>query len=240
MKENNLGKNTRYDSFEQMLQSCKEEYCRQKYDAESVEKTIIDNIILKRKKSRAKKLISIVATIALVLASSIVISTSYLSDTGYADYQVKKIVYFVSPDKKLERLPEEKIISGWHFEDKASLLRLAKEADIYYEFGYLPADYNFMHCNVSDAVDVQKIEYIYGNGERYLYISTQKYDNSGSVILNGKYVKTLDNGAQLVCAKLDEKKYSASLIDTDGNTYIVIGNCGRDEVIKVAENIIIR
>ncbi len=94
MKENNLGKNTRYDSFEQMLQSCKEEYCRQKYDAESVEKTIIDNIILKRKKSRAKKLISIVATIALVLASSIVISTSYLSDTGYADYQVGKDCIF--------------------------------------------------------------------------------------------------------------------------------------------------
>ena len=82
MKANSLDKNPRYDSFEQMLQSCKEEYCRQKYDAESVEKVIIDNIILKRKKSRTKRLISIMVAVALVLSSSIVISKSFLSDTG--------------------------------------------------------------------------------------------------------------------------------------------------------------
>ena len=52
MRENNLDKEPRYTSFEEMLRHSKEEYYKEKYDAESVEKSIIDNIILKKRKIR--------------------------------------------------------------------------------------------------------------------------------------------------------------------------------------------
>ena len=58
MRENNLDKEPRYTSFEEMLRHSKEEHYKEKYDAESVEKSIIDNIILKKRKlSKEEKIL---------------------------------------------------------------------------------------------------------------------------------------------------------------------------------------
>ena len=241
MKANSLDKNPRYDSFEQMLQSCKEEYCRQKYDAESVEKVIIDNIILKRKKSRTKRLISIMVAVALVLSSSIVISKSFLSDTGYANYIAKKIIYYISPvDTTIERFSDGSTATEIHIDSEQDLSELNKLADINYEFGYIPEGYMFKSCEASVSDRAELIGYVYAKGDLHLYISIQKSDYSGSMTLVGEYVRTLENGAELVCGKLDDENYTASLIDVEGKVYNIIGNCDKDEVIKVAENIIIR
>ena len=81
--------------------------------------------------------------------------------------------------------------------------------------------------------------YVYEKEKLHLYISLQEYDNSSSTTLVGNYSETLTNGAELIHGKLDDENYSASIIDVDGNVYNVIGNGDKEDIIDVAENIII-
>lgn len=241
MRENNLDKEPRYTSFEEMLRHSKEEYYKEKYDAESVEKSIIDNIILKKRKSGLKRAVSIVATIALILSSSVVISKTFLSDTGYANYLIKKCIYFISPDDRtIERFPDGSTITEIHIDKEHDLRKLNKIADINYEFGYIPKEYIFKYCDAYISSGDQMIVYFYEYGNLNLCISTHKFDKKSSISLKGSHIKTLDNGAELICTELDNERYSDSLVDVEGNVYNITGNGERDEIIAVAENIIIR
>lgn len=240
MRENNLDKEPRYTSFEEMLRHSKEEYYKEKYDAESVEKSIIDNIILKKRKSEFKRIVSLVATIVLILSSSIVISKTFLSDTGYANYLIKKCIYFISPiDRTIERFSDGSTTTEIHIDKEQDLQKLNKTADVNYEFGYIPTGYTFKYCDAYISSDDQMIAYVYEQKNLDLCISVHKFDKRGSISLKGTYIKTLSNGAELFCTELDNGKYSASLIDVAGNVYNIMGNDEQDEIIAVAENIII-
>ncbi len=239
MKENNIDKKPKYGSFEEMLCHCKEEYCRERYDAESIEKEIIDKIILKRRNSGIKRFVSIIAAVVLVLSSSIVISKSFLSDTGYANYLIKKCIYYVSPiDMSIERLSNGSTISEIYIDKEEDLSRLDKMFDRIFEFRYIPKGYKFKYCNASISERGQMRTYVYEKENLHLYISLQEYDNSSSTTLVGDYSETLTNGAELIHGKLDDENYSASIIDVDGNVYNVIGNGDKEDIIDVAENIL--
>lgn len=240
MRKNNLDKELRYTSFEEMLRHSKEEYYKEKYDTESVEKSIIDNMILKKRKSGLKRVVSIVATIALILSSSVVISKTFLSDTGYANYLIKKSIYFISSDDKtIERFPDGSTTTEIHIDKEQDLQKLNKAADINYEFGYIPEEYIFKYCDAYISSRDQMIAYVYEQENLDLCISVHKFDKRSSIALKGTYIKTLSNGAELFCTELDNGKYSVSLVDVEGNVYNITGNGKRDEIIAVAENIII-
>lgn len=238
MRTGNIDKEPKYGSFEEMLRHCKEEYCREKYDAESIEKSIIDNIILKKRKSGIKRILSIAAAVVLILSSSIIISKSFLSDTGYANYLIKKCIYYVSPvDMTIERFSDGSTISEIHIDKEEYLSRLDKLIDSSYEFGYIPKGYTFKYCDAYISSGDQLIAYVYEKENLDLCISVHKLDKKSSVSLRGTYIETLNNGMELICEELDNGKYTASLIDIDGNIYNVTGNGNKEEIIAVAENI---
>ena len=220
------------------LQSAKETYYRQAYDAPELD---IRKLFKSQRKRRIKKAGRLVAILLLFVASSVFFAQEFLSDNGYGKYIVQKTISSMSPlDIKTERLGSGEPLSVVHVDDEAQLDKFNEFMGRQLVLNYMPEGYSFKYCDGHKADRFFTLLYEYEAGDLYMDVYATGSDHNETVHIRGELVKTMLNGDKIYGENPEQGTYTVTRIINDDIFIVIDGDGDYNEAMKVAENAEVR